>query len=121
MTRQRKRQKVNVNAIQTEGELSLIEWVDDGRYLRSLVPSADVTQGQCEYPERGLPYGANWAELITAIVEPEAIANLLRKRNIWTIEELLANPREAQSAINEAASVLLSNLLSNARAVQKGA
>ena len=42
---------------------ALIEWLEDGELQRAIVPAREVSEGgECVHPERGLPYGLNFAE-----------------------------------------------------------
>lgn len=87
---------------------ALIEWSEDGRLLRSIVPTAQVTQGRCEHPEWGLPVGEDWAELLAgATIDIDAIAGEFYRRGIFTAEDLQQQGKAAQGAINAVAASLL--------------
>lgn len=71
-------------------------------------------------PEGGVLYGEQWSALITASVSADDIERRLRNAGIWTIEDLQLRHRAALGVIQAVAGDLLQNLLSNARALQKG-
>lgn len=105
-----------VKVLSISNGTALIEWVDDGEIQRSLLPSADVgADGECLYPERGLPYGIEWQDYITVTVTPENIQRQLRNAGIWTVQDLLRKPREVQGAINAAYGTILRDLIRNTR------
>lgn len=110
-------QLIAVKVISRTTQTALVEWVEDGNYHRSFVPTAEVIDGHVERPHWGAPYGEDWAALITEQVDLDAIANELRRRGIWTVDDLQANSEAAKSVIQAAASRLLSSLLGNAKAL----
>lgn len=99
---------------------ALIEWSEDGRFLRSIVPAAQVAQGRCEHPERGLPVGEDWAELLAgATIDTEAIATELNRRGIFTTEDLQQQSKAALGAIQAVVAVpLLGGLLGKSKALK---
>ncbi|HCB12253.1 MAG TPA: hypothetical protein DEP36_01590 [Gammaproteobacteria bacterium] len=91
---------------------ALIEWLEDGEIQRSLIPATEVdAAGECQFPERGLPYGIEWRDYVTATITPDDIQRSLRNAGIWTVQDLLRRSGEAQGAVNAAYSVILRDLI----------
>lgn len=63
-----------------------------------------------ERPSAGVPYGHNFAKMLTPSVTSDAIDAELKKRGIWTIEDLRANPNSALGALHSAYGVDLAAL-----------
>lgn len=102
--------KTKVREISHKGSISVVEWVDEADNLhRVRLPSSEIIKeaGELyvENPEEGVVYGVNWEDLIRTQVGPKEIANLLRKRGIWTYEDYLTNTPAVTSVFNEACSL----------------
>jgi hypothetical protein len=83
--------KVLVRVISGAGQTSLVEWVDEeGMYHRAYVPTGKVEDGAVarKVLERGAPYGLPWEEFIEITATPGLIANRLRQRGMWRMEDL---------------------------------
>lgn len=104
-----------VKIIQERKGSAIIEWVDNNEVRRSIIPTAELVGNECAYPERGIPYGIDFADLITIEVTPQDIQRSLNNAGIWTVDDLLHNPREVQGAINAAYGAVLNNLLRNVK------
>lgn len=104
-----------VQIIQQQNGSSVIQWVEDGEIQRSIVPNSELVGNECEHPERGLPYGIDFAEFIDIEVTPQDIQTSLHNAGIWTVDDLLHRPREVQGAINSAYGAVLQNLLRNVK------
>ncbi len=95
---------------------ALIEWLEDGELQRAIVPAKEVSNGgECAYPERGLPYGLNFAEYITITVTPADIDRELKNVGVWTADDLLHKPKLVQGAISAAYGAVLQDLIRNVR------
>lgn len=95
---------------------ALIEWMEEGEPQRAIVPANQVSEGgECAYPERGLPYGLNFAEYITITVTPADIDKQLKNAGVWTAEDLLHKPKLVQGAISAAYGAVLQDLIRNVR------
>ena len=107
-----------VKIVQRQGKATLVEWIDDGVTRRSTVPSAVIEKGRVPTAElkRGIPYGEPWEELIELHATPENLAAELRRRGIWTVEDLQANAEIARGAILDAYGCELGHLM---RAVKR--
>lgn len=103
-----------VTLIRSKGGKSLVEWVYGGKLRRSWVPMDEVhkegEEHRVERPSAGVPYGHNFAKMLTPSVTPDAIDAELKKRGIWTIEDLRANPNSALGALQSTYGVDLAAL-----------
>lgn len=104
-----------VKIIQEHKGSAVIEWVENGQYVRSIIPRSELSGNECAYPERGIPYGLDFADLINVEVTPQDIQRSLNNAGIWTADDLLHRPREVQGAINAAYGAVLNNLLRNVK------
>lgn len=103
---------MKIKVVSRNNELTLIEWVDDGTYHRSIVPTDDVIGNDfCEHPERGIPYGEDWASLLPPL-EVDLLVNELHRRGIWTAQDLQNNHKAALGAILVVAGRLLGDFVS---------
>jgi hypothetical protein len=110
-----------IKTISENGGVTLIEWLEDGQLQRSLVPSKDVSEsGECLHPERGLPYGINFADYITTTVTPDDIDRELKNAGVWTADDLLHKPKLVQGAISAAYGAILGDLLRKVRRLTTG-
>ena len=95
---------------------ALIEWLEDGELRRAIVPAREVSEGgECVHPERGLPYGLNFAEYITITITPADIDRELKNAGVWTADDLLHKPKLVQGAISAAYGAVLQDLIRNVR------
>ena len=105
-----------VKLISENNGTALIEWMEEGEPQRAIVPSREVSEGgECAHPERGLPYGLNFAEYITITVTPADIDRELRNAGVWTADDLLHKPKLVQGAISAAYGAVLQDLIRNVR------
>ena len=103
-----------VKLISENNGTALIEWMEEGEPQRAIVPSREVSEGgECAHPERGLPYGLNFAEYITITVTPADIDRELRNAGVWTADDLLHKPKLVQGAISAAYGAVLQDLIRN--------
>jgi hypothetical protein len=105
-----------VKLISENNGTALIEWMEEGEPQRAIVPANQVSEGgECAYPERGLPYGLNFAEYITITVTPADIDRQLKNVGVWTADDLLHKPKLVQGAISAAYGAVLQDLIRNVR------
>lgn len=106
---------VPVNVISTQGQACLVEWDDGvGRPRRAYVPASAVTDGRCVAPASGIAYGDDWEGILgTLSVTPDAVADELRRRGIWTREDARRNPTLVMSALQAAYGLDLARLLAD--------
>ena len=98
-----------VQIIRRKSEYALVEWEVDGTLQRAWVPYSKII-GQVdtgnivevELPGEWPPYGERW-DLLYEIsqVTPELLDRELRRRGIWTIEDLLQNPSAAKLVLSK--------------------
>lgn len=83
---------VPVRVVGSKGQSVIVEREDRRRFY---VPKKLVRDGQIDAVQlaRGIEYGVNW-EAYLGPVQPEAIAFQLRKRGIYTVDDLAARDRE---------------------------
>lgn len=118
---------MKVMIVKREGETAVVEWREEGTPYRSIVPVSALTvaqpglrEAECEYPERGIPYGEDFSLLITPAATPESVDRALKLAGIWTAEDLHRNPNGAIGALQRAYGVDLAALLSATRQQLKG-
>jgi len=70
---------------------------------------------------RGIEYGSPWEELLEIRVTPELIAAELRRRGIWTVDDLHRKPGEALAALQAAYGVDYQSLVQAAEAHEREA
>lgn len=105
-----------VKLISENNGTALIEWLEEGEPQRAIVPANQVSEsGECAHPERGLPYGLNFAEYINITVTPADIDKELKNAGVWTAEDLLHKPKLVQGAISAAYGAVLQDLIRNVR------
>lgn len=110
--------KTKVKKIFHKGSASVVEWEDGSGYLRrSIVPTAEIQEEQGEFFVEdvgdGPDYGMDWENLVQTQSGPKAIADLLRRRGIWTLEDYAANTPVVQSVFNQACSENISRFREN--------
>ena len=78
-----------VRVVRVTGESALVEWLEDGRLKRCVLPvglaGAEI---DAETLGLGAPYGLPWEEIITLQATPETLADNLRRAGIWTLEDM---------------------------------
>jgi len=108
---------IKIRVIRQRGQAALVEWVDNEGAHRATIPASAIHKGHAakDELEYGIPYGAPWEELITLTATPATIAAELRRRGIWTKEDLLSQPKVAVAAIQAAYGFDLAALIKAAR------
>lgn len=119
---------VQVKVIRSKGQVSLIQWNDEGRIRRMLVPRMEVVEDETKrtyIPDKalamGIPYGANWEARLkeSYIITGEKIAEQLEAVGIWTKEDYDQNPSIVHQAVLGAARQVLSELHAVAHSIPK--
>lgn len=93
---------VPVTCVRCDGEAVLVEWlIDSGDFCRATVPCDVVKSDKVAQADldAAIPYGLCWESLIQLTVTPDAIGKELRRRGIWTVEDLSARFNAACQAI----------------------
>lgn len=99
--------------VKERGHAAIVEYIQDGLIQRVILPR-EHAQDRDKIP-LGIPYGEPWERIIKLSVTPEMVANELRKRGIWTYEDLMNSPQKVVAALQAAYGVDMSNLLRLAR------
>lgn len=110
--------KTKVKKIFHKGSASVVEWEDSQKYLhRTIIPTTEIVEENgnlfVEDIEDGPEFGMNWESLIQTMIGPKGIADLLRRRGIWTLEDYAANTPTVQSVFNQACSENISRFREN--------
>lgn len=102
---------ITVKTIATQGQVALVEWVDDFTH-RAVVPATDVVEGMVEEVTlaRGVPFGMDIASVIS-LDYSALLAEELHRRGLWNGADILARPEEARSACVTMAAQVLAVLL----------
>jgi len=92
---------MRVKLVSRKGQAALVEYLEGGALRRCVVPLSLLSDDEVapEALERGLPYGLPWEELLRLATTPEAVAQELRRRGIWTLADLRACPQAAVGAL----------------------
>lgn len=92
-----------MKTIKTKGKVALVE--HEGQ--RRIVPIKEANN--LEAFAMGMPWGVPWEE-VKLRANPDVLAAELRRRGIWTANDLRANPNVALAAIQSSYGVDLSAL-----------
>ncbi len=87
----KKPEPVPVRVVGEKGESSLVEYQVDGMYQRRYVPKKSVKDGAVSPITlgKGIVYGLPWEDFIEITATPESVANKLRQRGVWYIEDMI--------------------------------
>jgi hypothetical protein len=93
--------RLPVTVVETRGRSALVEYVIDGERLRVYVPVEEVAGGEVaeKVLQAGVPHGAPWRELLADVEGGEALANELKRLNVWTNADVERSVRNVQKAI----------------------
>jgi len=89
---------MKVTILEDRGPSLLLEWTQDERVYRAILPKGAVQDGEIDEEEaaKGIAYGLDYERLIAITVTPEQIAAALRARGYWTVEDLERNWAKVQ-------------------------
>lgn len=92
-----------MTVIRLEEKSAIVEWIEDGRTRRSIVPANLLKDGEIDEKKlRRCPvYGEDWESAMLLFTTAEAVAEQLRRSGIWTKDDLMNHIREAQRAWNQ--------------------
>lgn len=118
------RNSTSAIVIARKNDLLLVEWEERGSISRAWVtpdmvlenkgPTATVVN-----PKAGIPYGMDWTRVGPMGVTPNDIDRELKRRGIWTIEDLRSKPNEVIGALQAAYGLDLARLLTWAKEFQR--
>lgn len=97
----------------------LIEWTRDDMIHRGWIPD-DMINADNEVTERtiqsSIPFGLPFEHIIDRqTISPQILADSLRRRGIWTEEDVMKNPETVQKAIIASAELSVSRIQSRIR------
>lgn len=112
---------IHVKLINTKGQSSLVEYMEDEVRHRVYVPADSVVNGQVSdvIISRGIPYGYPWEEM-SFTVGGTHLTEQLHAQELWTIDDVLKNPKKLRSALNAVTTAQLSEILTIAHREKKG-
>ena len=86
----KKEKSLDVRTLRTKGGSALVEYVERGFYRRVYIPFEEIENGKVKPSilEAGIVYGEPWEDFMEVIATPEAMANELRRRGVWTVEDV---------------------------------
>lgn len=105
--------RIKVNGIGRKGQTMLVQYADENGIQRVLIPPSSIDEdGTVDEVELslGIPYGLPWAEIVQFKSTPETLANELRRRGIWTGEDMRADPSVVVGAFQAVCGVDASRL-----------
>lgn len=93
-----RRKMVQVKVISHKGHSALVEY--DGGNKRAYIPrdKLDGDRIAQEELDKGVRYGLEFERLITCSATPEAIAAELKRRGVWTYDNLCQKPHAVHKA-----------------------
>lgn len=115
-----------VKKISHEGAAALVQWLDsNGTLCRGIVPSLvleeidGVLWADSSELDASIPYGDPLEEILPSYdaIHKAALVNELHRRNVWTVDELLANHEAVRGAVLTAFN--LRGILQRAREYQR--
>lgn len=113
-----------VTIVRRKGESLLVEYQEDGRLKRVLVPATAVSETgeiSAEVVEMGIPYGEAWASMIQVnTVTAEDIEDALHRSGVWTADDLRKHPQAAVGALQQVYGIQLAVLLAAVNGGQNG-
>jgi hypothetical protein len=111
----------HVKLINTKGASSLVEFEEDGITRRVYVPAGSVKDDLVltVIISRGIPYGHPWEEL-DFTVGGAALSEAMHKADLWTIEDVMKNPKKLRLAIQSTITSQMSEILTIAYGEKKG-
>jgi len=114
----KRRKLITVRIIEQRGPSALIEWNVDDDIRRAFVPADTIEGDKCdgEIVEAGVPYGIPWEELADiSSITPEAIGKEMRRRGLWTADDMERNMQKVSKAI----AVIISPVIISLRRAAK--
>lgn len=91
-----------MKVIRLEEKSAIVEWIEDGREHRAIVPTNLLKDGEIDEKKlRRCPaYGEDWESAMDLHTSASAVAEQLHRSGIWTKHDLMHNIRQAQIAWN---------------------
>lgn len=113
---------VPVTVIEQRGSDACLVEYQVGALKRAVVPNAMIADGQVEAGDLalGIPYGLPWESMLTLSTSAEVLAEELRERGIWTIEDMRRDQPAVFGALQAAYGLDLAALIRAAENYVKG-
>lgn len=108
-----KTRKTEVKIIRKAGENSLVEWMDKGLPRRATVPGRENSYSK-DVLSAGVPYGVRWED-VEINADAVKLAEALYKNDIWTLEDVMANPKAVIGICMDVIGVNLTAILNYAK------
>ena len=100
-----------VKLIKAKNNSALVEYVFDGKLSRCYIPQAEFGGHVLNSVlQQGIPYGFAFEELDIKF-DSAKLADELHQVGIWTVDDLLKNPKGLASALNQTLSEITANIL----------
>jgi hypothetical protein len=112
---------IPVTIIEARGETFLVEY-NAGGLKRAIIPGSEVKDGQAdvEILALGIPYGLPWEEMVNLQATSELLAQELRIRGIWTIDDMRRNQPVVYGALQAVYGLDLAGLINAAETYVRG-
>ena len=112
---------MKVTIIARQGQVAVVQWLEDATVKRSIVPLADLRavplgaadEFNCEAPELGIPYGVRWSEVVSLAATDHFEAELHRA-GIWTARDALEHVPAVEGALRAALGADVHTILATA-------
>jgi hypothetical protein len=106
-----------VNVINSRGKSAVVEWVEDGKAFRKVVPLKDIKDGSVEEKTLGKcpDYGIAWSKEVELKASSEDLEKELHNAGVWTAEDALRNARAIIGALNAAYKTDLASIIGAAK------
>jgi len=111
--------------VKMSGGNALLEWEDEHGYLQrgwlpiEQLPSAEVGEAftlSSELLASCLPEGEDLTEyLVSKVPKPEEIQDFLRRRGLWTKEDVIGNPQQLVTALRYLMGLEVSEIIARMR------
>lgn len=113
-----------VTVISRKNDMLLVQWEQMGSLRRSWVTPDMVVENRgavatVRDPNAGVPYGMDWTRVGPFGVTPVDIDRELKRRGIWSIDDLRARPNEVIGALMSAYGMDLARLLQWAKEFER--
>lgn len=106
---------MEVRVVRRKNGLLLVEWQEGDLPKRAWVTPDMVLDDQesvavVDNPSAGIPYGVEFWRLVEMAATPQDLDRELKRRGIWTAEDLRAHPNVVLSALQDVYGVDLAAL-----------
>ena len=117
---------MNVRVVNVKDDWCLVEWKDkDGMPQRSWVVESLLerngpTSATVEDPAAGVPYGFDFSQIPIRTIESAQLCAELRRRGLWTLQDVKGNAQTAVAALLTVAGITWSDFLEKVISVESG-